>query len=133
MAGKSYDSATDHKDKGDYLIRVTESFTFESVIDGKKDPSYWSASILYKTKTLKYVRTEISDSSLRLRKLKRYPDDLSKDEAQKEKAHNRLLPYLEKLREYRASTKKRYEVEREERWREGLPLMPEIPNLTNKK
>ncbi len=123
---KPYDSAKDHKDKGDYFISVTETFTFDALVDGKNDASWWSADILYKTKTHKIVMTGIRDSAINHKRLKRYPDDLIKDEAQKQKAHDRILPYLLKLREYRAATKKRYEVEREERYRENLPLVPEI-------
>lgn len=123
-----YNSAKDHKDKGDYFISVTEAFTFEAVIDGKNKGNWWTGSILYKTKTHKIVMTGIRDSALKLRKLKRYPDDLVKDEAQKQKTHNRLIPYIEQLRSYRIATKKRYEVEREERSSENLPIVPTLPN-----
>ena len=97
------------------------------MIDGMKSDGHWSAHIVYKTKTLRVVLTGASDHILKLIPLKRYPGDPTKNAMQKQKAYDRMLPFLEKFRSYRQATKKRYEVVREESWREKLPVVPDIP------
>ncbi|WP_455296525.1 hypothetical protein [Brucella pituitosa] len=123
---RPYDSAKDHTDKGDYVISVSEAYSAATMIDGIKNGGHWSAHIVYKTKTLRFVMTGASDNILKLRPLKRYPDDPAKDARQKQKAHDRMIPFLEKFRSYRQTTKKRYEVVREESWRGRLPIVPDV-------
>lgn len=124
---RPYDSATDHTDKGDYQISTSVSYNETEMLDGAKTDGRWSAKIVYKTRTLKSVETGVGDGPMRLKQYKRYPDDPAKDAAQKQKAHDRMTPFLEKFRSYRAATKKRYEIVREESRREKLPLVPEVP------
>ncbi|HHV68557.1 MAG TPA: hypothetical protein GXX48_13050 [Ochrobactrum intermedium] len=129
---RPYDSAKDHSDKGDYLIATSVSYNEAEMLDGAKTGGRWAAKIVYKTRTLKSVETGVGDGPMRLKQFKRYPDDPAKDTAQKQKAHDRMLPFLEKFRSYRATTKKRYEIVREESRREKLPLVPEVPAPTEK-
>lgn len=124
---RPYDSALDHSDKGDYQISTSVSFTEGEVLAGEKTSGSWSAKVVYKTRTLKLVETGVGDGPMRLKPYKCYPDDPAKDAVQKQKSHDRMTPFLEKFRDYRAVTKKRYEIVREESRREKLPLVPEVP------
>nr|WP_278423042.1 hypothetical protein [Brucella anthropi] len=127
-----YDSAKDHSDKGDYQISVGVNYSEAEMLDGAKTSGRWSAKVVYKTRTLKIVETGVGDGPMRLKPYKCYPDDPAKDAAQKQKAHDRMTPFLEKFRSYRVTTKKRYEILREESRREKLPLVPELPTPTEK-
>ncbi|ANG95786.1 hypothetical protein A8A54_04370 [Brucella pseudogrignonensis] len=130
---RPYDSTKDHGDKGDYLIATSVSYNEAEMLDGAKTGGRWSAKVVYKTRTLKIVETGVGDGPMRLKAYKCYPDDPAKDAAQKQKAHDRMLPFLEKFRSYRAVTKKRYEIVREESRREKLPLVPELLENVEKK
>jgi len=129
---RPYDSAMDHSDKGDYLIATSVSYNEAEMLDGANTGGRWSAKVVYKTRTLKIVETGVGDGPMRLKAYKCYPDNAEKNEEQRQKAYARMEPYLEKFREYRRLTKKRYEVVRNTS-RDKLPLVPQLLENVEKK
>jgi len=119
---RPYDSTKDHFDKGDYEISVTKGHGFEGIETGKPK-WHWSASLIYRTKTRKTVYI-LGDYVLRnRRKIWSVEENDAKDAAARQKAYDRLVPVLEKFRQYRATHRRRYELVREKN--PSLPMIPE--------
>jgi hypothetical protein len=124
---KPYNSATDHRDKGDYYIDVSEGYEIGDIGQiGEKPRWRFIASLYYRTKTDKVVYTKIQSRFVRPRKKYYKTDDDAKNEAIKQEAYADLEPVMERYREYRRRTKKRYEVLREAS-REMMPPIPVLP------
>jgi len=121
---KPYNSATDHRDKGDYYIAVSEGHGLEGL--SGKPRWHYSAALYYRTKTDKVVDTKVRGLFVRPRKKYYKTDDDAKNEAIKQEAYADLEPVMELYREYRRRTKKRYEVLREAS-RESMPPIPVLP------
>lgn len=126
---KAYDSATDHKDKGDYRITTSKGYGYDMDLktgEASAVKYHWSSDLLYETKTRKLVR--IGGDQAFDRRWKGIPtikEDTPEDELRARKAHDRLLPILELYREYRRPTGKRYEVLRMKD--STLPIVPVLP------
>jgi hypothetical protein len=124
---KPYNSETDHRDKGDYYIAVSEGYEVGGIDKIGETPRWrFSAHLYYRTKTDKVVDTKVGSRVLRQRKKYYKTADEAKNEALKQEAYADLEPIMELYREYRRRTKKRYEVLREES-RETMPSVPVLP------
>jgi hypothetical protein len=125
---RPYNSETDHRDKGDYYIKVSEGHGLEGLTG--KPRWHYPAALYYRTKTDKVVYTKVGSRSVRPSKKYYKTADDAKNEAIKQEAYADLEPTMELYREYRRRTNKRYEVLREES-REAMPLIPVLPSEDN--
>jgi hypothetical protein len=121
---KPYNSATDHRDNGDYYIDVSEAHGLEGLAG--KPRWFYSASLFYRTKTDKVVDTKVRGLFVRPRKKYYKTDNDAKNEAIRQEAYADLEPVMDLYREYRRLTKKRYEVLRDAS-REPMPPIPVLP------